>query len=310
VIAVLAGGVGAARFLAGLLAVVPGRDVAAIVNTGDDDNFHGLTVCPDIDSITYTLAGVANTAQGWGLQDETYQTLAMLRQLGAPTWFQLGDRDFGTHIVRSELLRSGLSLSDVTAHITQQWGLSLTLLPMTNDRVATRIHATVDGHTVDLAMQEWFVRERCAPPVHNVTFEGAHSAQPAPGVLETLERAERIIVAPSNPCISIGPILAVPGISDCLRSRRDDVVAISPLISGRAVKGPAEHMMRTLGLTPSCVGVAELYQSWCSTMIIDERDSHEADAICALNMQAHITNTLMSDLDAAATLAKVALSQP
>ncbi len=220
-LAALAGGVGAARFLAGLVRVVPAADVVAIVNTADDDEFHGLHVSPDLDSVTYTLAGASNAAQGWGLEGETFATLDALERYGVPTWFRLGDKDLATHLFRTQRLRAGASLSAVTAEIARAWNLDVRLLPMTDDRVRTRITVRRDGDaTEELAMQQWFVGERAESPVVAVRFEGADAARPAPGVLEALHNADTIVICPSNPVISIGPILAVPGVRDMLVARR------------------------------------------------------------------------------------------
>jgi LPPG:FO 2-phospho-L-lactate transferase len=309
VLAALAGGVGAARFLRGLVDVVAPGDVTAIVNTGDDDEFHGPWVCPDLDSVTYTLADAHNHETGWGLAGETFVTMEALDRYGASTWFRLGDRDLATHLFRSSRLRAGVPLHEVTAEITAAWGLATRLLPMTDDRVATRIAATgPDGDTRDYAMQEWFVRERAEPPVQAVRFEGADEAHPAPEVLEALETAAAIIVCPSNPVISIGPILAVPGIRDVLVARRDRVVGVSPIIGGRPVKGPADRLMAPLGIDVSSVGVAREYQEFCSVLVIDTLDARDARRIEALGVRPVVTDTLMRDARVAAALARETLA--
>src|SRR4051794_20482446 len=216
-LAALAGGVGAARFLAGLVRCVDPRDITVVVNTGDDEEFFGLHVAPDLDSITYTLAGASNTEQGWGLAGESFRTMEALARYGEPTWFGLGDLDLATHIFRTRRLHEGASLSAVTAQVTTSWGLELRLVPMTDDRVRTRITCErADGTHEELAMQEWFVRERATPPVVAVRFDGAEQARPAPGLLDALEAADTIVICPSNPVISIGPILAVPGVREVL----------------------------------------------------------------------------------------------
>jgi len=309
VLAALAGGVGAARFLRGLVDVVAPSDVTAIVNTGDDDEFHGLWVCPDLDSVTYTLADAHNHEMGWGLAGETFVTMDALDRYGASTWFRLGDRDLATHLFRSTQLRSGVPLHQVTAAITTAWGLASRLLPMTDDRVATRITAAgPDGEPREFAMQEWFVRERAEPPVLAVRFDGADAARPAPGVLEALETAETIIVCPSNPVISIGPILAVPGIRDVLVARRDRVVGVSPIIAGRPVKGPADRLMGPMGIDVSCVGVAREYRAFCSALVIDTGDAARAGEIEALGVRAAVADTLMTDARVAAALARDTLA--
>ena len=308
-LATLAGGVGAARFLAGLVQVVPPADVVAIVNTGDDDVFHGLHVSPDLDSVTYTLAGASNQAQGWGLEGETFHTLEALRRYDVPTWFQLGDKDLATHLLRTQRLHAGWPLSAVTAEIARAWGLDVRLLPMTDFRVRTRITVQRDsGETEELAMQEWFVGERAEPPVVSVRFEGADQAIAAPGVLDALHAADTIVVCPSNPVISLGPILAVPGVRDALIARRDRVVAISPIVGGAPVKGPADRLMAPLGIEVSCVGVARAYAEICSTMVIDSIDAARAREVEAAGMQAVVTDTMMRTPEIAAALAKSALA--
>jgi LPPG:FO 2-phospho-L-lactate transferase len=308
-ITALAGGVGAARFLRGLVQVMPPADVTAIVNTGDDDRFHGLLVCPDLDSVTYTLAGANNPDTGWGLVDESFRVMDALDRFGSPTWFRLGDRDLATHLYRTEQVDAGLPLSEVTARITAGWGVATRLLPMTDDRVATVITvAADDGTERDLAMQEWFVKERCEPPVRRVRFDGAATAQPAPGVLEALEQAETILVCPSNPVISIAPILAVPGVLDVLVRRRDRVVGVSPIIAGRPVKGPADRLMGPLGIDVSCVGIAHEYRDFCAALVIDAGDAARAGEVEALGLRAVVADTLMTDARVAAALARNTLA--
>jgi len=307
-IVALAGGVGSARFLRGLLDVVDPHDVTVVVNTGDDDWFHGLLVCPDLDSVTYALAGANNPETGWGLAGETFAALGALTRYGVDTWFGLGDKDLATHLFRTERLRSGETLSNVTAEIARAWGLECRLLPMTDDRVPTRITARTDAGVVELAMEEWFVRERCEPPVLDVRFDGAEAAHPAPGVLEALELADTIVICPANPVLSIGPILAVPGVRDAMITARERVVAVSPLIAGSAVKGPADRLFADLGLEPSCVGVARMYRDLCSAFVLDTVDASRADEIRALGVRAHVAETLMIDARVAAALARDTLA--
>jgi LPPG:FO 2-phospho-L-lactate transferase len=306
-IAALAGGVGAARFLRGVARVVDPADVTVVVNTGDDDWFHDLLVCPDLDSVTYTLAGAENPATGWGLAGETFATMDALDRYGRPTWFRLGDRDLATHLFRTARVRAGAPLSEVTAEIAAAWGVQARLLPMSDHRVATRITATMPEGDRELAMQEWFVRERSEPPVRAVTFAGAAGARPAPGVLEALEAADVILVCPSNPVISIAPILAVPGIRDALVARRDQVVGVSPIIAGRPVKGPADRLMAPLGIDVSCVGVAQAYREFCSTLVIDSGDAARAAEVEAAGVRAVVADTLMTDVRVSAALAREAL---
>jgi LPPG:FO 2-phospho-L-lactate transferase len=304
----LAGGVGAARFLRGLVRVVPPEDVTAIVNTADDEVFHGLTVCPDLDTVTYTLAGAEHPEQGWGLEGESFRTIDALTRYGADTWFRLGDLDLATHLHRSERLRAGSTLSAVTADIATAWGVTTRIVPMTDDPVSTRITVErPDGGLEVLRMQEWFVRERTQPPVVAVEFDGADTARPAPGVLEAIAAADTIIVCPSNPIISIGPILAVPGVRDALVARRDRVVGVSPIIAGSTVKGPADRLMGPLGIDVSCVGVAEIYAPFCSTLVIDDRDAGRAADVAAIGVRPVVAETLMTDARVAAALAQHAL---
>jgi LPPG:FO 2-phospho-L-lactate transferase len=310
VLVALAGGVGAARFLRGLVGVVPPADVLAVVNTADDEHFYGLAVSPDLDSVTYTLAGASNEAQGWGLEGETFATLDALERFGLPTWFRLGDRDLATHLFRTQRLAEGASLSQVTAEITRAWGIEARLVPMTDDRVATRITVRDgDGRaTRELAMQEWFVRERCEPPVVSVRFDGAEAARPAPGVVDALHTADTIVICPSNPVISIGPILAVPGIRDVLVARRDRVVAVSPIVGGAPVKGPADRLMGPLGLDVSCVGVAQAYRDLASSLVIDAVDADRAAEVEAVGVHAVVTDTIMRSPAVAAALARETLA--
>jgi LPPG:FO 2-phospho-L-lactate transferase len=306
-IAALAGGVGSARFLAGLLEVVDPGDVVIVGNTGDDDWFHGLRVCPDLDSVTYALAGANNPDTGWGLAGETFTTLRALERYGVPTWFNIGDQDFATHLYRSERLRAGDPLSAVTADIAQAWGLRCRLIPMTDDVVSTRVLAALPDGNVELALEEWFVRERCEPPVVAVRYEGADSATPAPGVLEALGDADAIVICPANPILSIAPILAVPGIRDAVAAHTR-VVGISNLIAGAAVRGPADRLLADLGIEASCVGVARGYRDLCAAFVIDDQDAARASEVEALGVRAVVTDTLMKDLDVAAALARETLA--
>ena len=304
----LAGGVGAARFLRGLVRVVPPEQVVIVGNTGDDETFHGLHVSPDLDTVTYTLAGAVGTA-GWGLADDTFRALGALERYGGPTWFRLGDADLATHLHRTARLRAGATLSQVTAEIALSWGLKSRLVPMTDDRVATRIEADLgdpDGPVV-LAMQEWFVRERAEPPVVSVRFEGADAAAPAPGVLAAIEEAEAVFLCPSNPVISIGPILAVPGVRPALRARRDRVAGVSPIIRGAPVKGPADRLMAAVGLEVSCAGVASAYADICSVLLVDPLDADRAADVARHSVRPVVTPILMGDVEGAERLARSVL---
>jgi LPPG:FO 2-phospho-L-lactate transferase len=306
-IVALAGGVGSARFLSGLLQVVDPADVVIVGNTGDDDWFHGLRVCPDLDSVTYTLAGANNPETGWGLAGETFTTLGALERYGVPTWFNIGDRDFATHLYRTERLRAGASLTEVTADIAKAWGLSCRLVPMTDDAVATRITAATPDGDVEFALEEWFVRERSEPPVVSVRFDGAETAQPAPGVLDALRAADAIVICPANPILSIAPILAVPGIRETVAAH-PRVVGISNLIAGAAVRGPADRLLADLGIEASCVGVAHAYRDLCSAFVIDDQDAGRASEVEALGVRAVVTDTLMKDPAVAASLARETLA--
>jgi len=307
-IVTLAGGVGAARFLSGLVRAVEPESIVAIVNTGDDDVFHGLSVSPDLDTVTYTLGGAVNPETGWGVRGDTFATMDAIERYGVPTWFRLGDRDLATHLFRTERLAAGAPLSAVTAEIVTAWGIALRILPMSDDPVRTRIEVAGANGTEVLRMQEWFVRERSEPAVLGVSFAGADLARPAPGVLDAIEQADRIVICPSNPIISIEPILAVPGMRAALTARRDAVVAVSPIIAGATVKGPADRLLGALGFDISCVGVARVYHDVCGTLVIDERDRDRAPEIEAAGLRVAVTDTLMTDASAAERLARAALA--
>ena len=306
-LAVLAGGVGAARFLRGLVQVTDPADVTVVVNTGDDDTFHGLHVSPDLDTVTYTLGGGVNPETGWGLVGDTFRVMGALERYGRRTWFRLGDADLATHLVRTERLRAGARLSAVTAEIAAAWGVPVRLLPMSDEPVSTRIEVDGPDGPHELRMQEWFVRERAEPPVLGVRFAGAEDAQPAPDVVAVLTEASLVVVCPSNPIISIGPILAVPGILEVLTARRDRTVAVSPIIAGATVKGPADRLLHGLGHEVSCVGVAEIYRAWCATLVIDEADADRADEVAALGVRPVVAPTLMTGTPEAAALARLVL---
>jgi LPPG:FO 2-phospho-L-lactate transferase len=304
-VAVLCGGVGAARLLAGLVRTVPPTDVTAIVNTADDMVLHGLTISPDLDTVVYTVAGAIDPERGWGLRDETWQAMATLERYGGATWFGLGDRDLGTHLFRTQRLAEGATLSEVTAEVAAGWGLALRIVPVTDDPLRTMI--TLAGNGEEVAFQDYFVARQHAVPVAAVRVAGAAEATPAAGVLEALATAETVIVAPSNPIVSIGPVLAVPGVREAVTARRDRVVAISPLVGGRALKGPADRLLRELGHDDSVVGVAELYAPFAGTLVVDTADAHHADAVRAAGLRCVVTDTIMRDPDAASALCAVAL---
>ncbi len=299
----LAGGVGAARFLSGLVRVLPPEELTVIVNTGDDRDFFGLRVCPDLDIVTYTLAGVVNTDTGWGFRDDTTACLDALRRLRTDVWFRLGDRDLATHIHRSERLRAGATLSEVVREIATAFGVRVELLPMTEHDAPTRV-VRADGTRTDF--EEYMVRDGAPDDVAEVDLSAARAAAPAPGVLEALSRAEILIVCPSNPIVSIGTILEVPGVRALVEARHD-AVSISPLIGGAPVKGPADRLLRAVGAEVSSTGVAGLYRSFCRAMVIDRRDAHEQPAIERLGLAVRVEETLMRTPEIAATLARSVL---
>jgi LPPG:FO 2-phospho-L-lactate transferase len=305
-ITVLAGGVGAARFLRGLFEVVDQSMVTVIVNTADDTVFHGLHVSPDIDTVVYTTAGAIDPDRGWGLAKESWRAMEALQRYedhGAVTWFNLGDRDLATHLWRTGRLRDGATLTQVTAELAAAWGLRFRLLPVTDDPLATFV-MTANG---ELPFQEYFVRHHHGVAVSAVRFAGAATARPGADVLSALVNAERIVVAPSNPLVSIGPLLAVPGVLETLQSARDRVVAISPIIAGAALKGPADRMMNELGHEATVVGVAKLYQSFISTLIIDTADADLAGSVRGAGVDVLVTDTIMSQPGVGQSLARHAL---
>jgi LPPG:FO 2-phospho-L-lactate transferase len=307
-ITVLAGGVGAARFLRGLLQVVDPADVVAVVNTGDDTVLHGLYISPDLDTVTYTLAGAINPETGWGLRDESWQAMALLRQYGGEAWFQLGDRDLGTHLFRTGRLAEGLPLSAVTAEIAAGWNLELRLLPVTDDPLRTMVTVVdTDGVEREVGFQEYFVKRQHGVPVTSIRFGGADAARPGPGVLDALADADVVVIAPSNPLVSIGPVLSVPGVRDAVVAARKRTVAISPIVSGAALKGPADRMLRELGHEVSVAGVARLYADLAEVLVIDEADAALASSVEATGLRCEVAPTIMSSPEASALLATVAL---
>jgi len=302
-IAVLAGGVGGARFVQALTEVVPPGDVTVIANVGDDLEVHGLHVSPDLDTLLYTLAGLGDEERGWGRADETWNARDTIEQLGGETWFQLGDRDLGLHLVRTEALRSGEPLSAATAKIARAVGLELALLPATDDRLRTWIRTPAG----EFEFQEWFVARGHRDRVDEVVYEGAAEAGPAPGVLEALETAELIAIAPSNPFVSIGPIVAVSEIRAALEGRRQRVVAVSPLIGGRAVKGPAAEMFESLAGGTGAGQVTDCYEGLIGALVLDEADADDAEAVVERGVQPLVTRTLMSQPEARGALVETVL---
>lgn len=291
-IVALAGGVGGAKLADGLAQLLLQRDLTLIVNTGDDFEHLGLHISPDLDTICYTLAGRANPVTGWGRMDDTWLALESLGELGGPTWFQVGDRDLGLHLERTRRLHLGETLSQVTAQVCHAWGIQVKVLPMSDDFLPTWVY-TEEG---EFPFQEYFVHRQCQPRVRGFRFAGIEQAQPAPGVLEAIEGADLVIICPSNPWVSIGPILAVPGIRHTILARRDcglPVAAISPIICGQALKGPAAKMYAELGIQPSALAVAQQYGSLISDFIFDEQDRSQIEAIQDIGVIPHLTDTIM-----------------
>lgn len=306
---VLAGGVGAARFLRGLLRVVPADRVTVVVNVGDDLDLHGLRISPDLDSITYTLAGLVHPEQQWGRADERFTVRDELVRLGDAPWFTLGDRDLALHLHRSARLGAGATLSQVSAEVARAHGIDLTLLPASDDRITTRIRTT-DGR--DLHFQEWWVRERAAPDVAAVEFRGATAARPAPGVAEAIADADAVLVAPSNPVVSVGPIRAVPGIAAALAATSAPVVGVSPVIAGRVVRGMAHRLLPAVGATTTSDGIARWYGSrrdggLLDAWVVDRSDAAVLPALGTLGLRAAAVDTLMDDPEVAAALARTCL---
>jgi LPPG:FO 2-phospho-L-lactate transferase len=302
-VAVLTGGVGGARFLRGLVDAVDPAALTAIVNVGDDVEVLGLNVSPDLDSVLYALSGLADEERGWGRADETWNALATVEALGGESWFRLGDRDLGVHLVRTQALRAGDALSTVTARLAAALGLELALLPATDEPLRTWL----DTPNGSFPFQEWFVARAHSDPVDRVRFEGATDARPAPGVLDALHEADLILIAPSNPFVSIGPILAVERIRSALERRRVPCVAVSPLIDGRAVKGPAAEMLKRLNGGTSAAHVAQSYTGLIDALVFDEADAHDADAVSELGVRPIIARTLMRDAATRRRLAEATL---
>ena len=299
-ITALAGGTGAAKLLRGLGRVIDPRDLTVIVNTGDDAEIWGLHVSPDLDTVCYTLGGVIDEQKGWGLTDETFHALDQIARFGEPVWFNLGDRDLATHLHRTRLLREGRTLTQITRAIAQALGVPATVLPMSDQPVRTRILGP-DGW---LAFQEYFVREKAQVEVRAVNYAGAPAARPAPGVLDALRTADAVLLCPSNPITSIGPILAVPGLVEALQSTEAIVAAVSPIVGGDAVSGPAGRLMAGAGLPVSATGVARAYGGWLDLLVFDEQDRALAPEIRSAGAAPVVAPTMMSSRDAEVTLAR------
>ncbi|HEY5108283.1 MAG TPA: 2-phospho-L-lactate transferase [Acidimicrobiales bacterium] len=303
-ITALAGGVGAARLLRGMVEVVPPGDITAIVNVGDDTDLHGLHISPDLDTVLYTLADAINPETGWGLAGETWRVMESLGRLGGVTWFNLGDRDLATHLYRTQRLSEGAPLGTVTAELTERFGVSVRLVPATDDPLRTRL--LLEGGN-EVGFQEYFVKLHHDVAVREVRFVGAADARPGPGVLEAIGNADTIVVCPSNPVVSIDPVLAVPGLPEALAARRDSIVAVSPIVAGAALKGPAGRLLVEMGSESSVVGVARWYAPWVSTLVVDEADAAMAPAVEAEGVRCIVAPTIMSDISRSAALAQVIL---
>ncbi|MFT6764011.1 MAG: LPPG:FO 2-phospho-L-lactate transferase [Candidatus Aldehydirespiratoraceae bacterium] len=318
-VAVISGGVGAARFLLGLIDSVDPARISAVVNTGDDTVLHGLSISPDIDTITYTLAGAIDPERGWGLVDETWRAMGALEKYAkirpegssaAPQWFNLGDQDLATHFYRTARLAEGATLTEVTNEIRRAWDLPIEILPMSDDRCSTIVSVTTDpdagGAPRDVSFQDYFVRLRHSVPVSAVRFDG--QAELSPTALRTLESADVIVIAPSNPLVSIGPMRSLAGVDNLLASRRDRTVAVSPIVGGAALKGPADRMLAELGHEPSVVGVARMYADIASVLVIDPADEHLVAQVESTGMRCVVTPSIMSTPDIARELAENTLA--
>jgi LPPG:FO 2-phospho-L-lactate transferase len=303
-ITALAGGVGAARFLQGLVKLVPEENLTIIVNIGDDVELYGLHISPDIDIVMYTLSGIVDEEKGWGIKGDTFHCLETLQRYGYETWFKLGDRDLATHIHRAYLLRRGYKLSEVTARLSQALGLKVRILPMTNEKFDTFV-VTDRGK---MHFQEYLVKRGAQDKIVNVEFEGADAASPAPGVVDSILESEAVVICPSNPIVSIGPILSVKGIREALQKTKAKVVAISPIVSGAPIKGPADKLMSGLGVEVSAYGVAAYYKDFLDVFVMDSIDSAQKTKIEAMGLKVVVTNTIMKTLQDKVELAKVVLN--
>ena len=306
-VAALSGGVGGAKLALGLNTVMGSDDLTLIANTGDDFQFHGLHVSPDIDTLVYTLSGKSDEVRGWGLSGETWGFMDALWELGGEAWFNLGDHDLAMHVLRSEKLRQGVSLSTITADVCQSMDIAARILPMSDQLVPTTVHTVEHG---PLSFQRYFVERRAEPAVTGFTFEGIEAAQPAPGLLDALAAADRIIICPSNPFISIDPVLGVPGVRDALANASAPVIAVSPIVAGDAIKGPTAKMFWEMGTEPSVQAVAARYQDIVDLMIIDKQDASAAATVQALGISVVTAPTIMRTLEDKTTLAAIALKSP
>lgn len=305
----LAGGIGAGKFLRGLARVVRPEDVTVIVNTGDDVEMHGLHVSPDLDSVTYWLAGAMDRERGWGRRDETFRATEELRRFDpGQAWFNLGDLDLATHLYRTNLLRAGATLSDATALVARRFGVGPRILPMSDDPVATRVTVVADGDQLDLHFQEYWVKRRARDEVKAIRYEGVEAARPAPGVLESIEAADAVMLCPSNPIASLRPILSMPGIGKAMAHRRDAAVGVSPIIGGAPLAGMADRLMPVAGYAVTALGAAECYRGLLAGWVVDHADRELAPRIeRELGVRVAVTDTVMADDAKAENVARAAL---
>lgn len=302
-VTVLAGGVGGAKLAHGFALCQPEIRLTVIVNTGDDFDHFGLRICPDLDTVCYTLAGLANPQTGWGRKEDTFEVLQCIAELGGPTWFQLGDKDLATHLERTRRLKEGQPLSEVVRSFCERWEIEVQVLPMSNDPVRTMVHTQEYGW---IGFQDYFVRYGCQPTVKDFAFEGCERASPAPGVIEALEASDLIVIAPSNPWVSIQPILSLRGVSSTIHSKK--AIAVSPIIQGRTIKGPAAKMYRELGIEPSALAVAQHYHPFLWGFVMDELDRGLESSLRSSGIMVLITQTIMHDERERLALAKKILT--
>jgi LPPG:FO 2-phospho-L-lactate transferase len=302
-ITALAGGVGAARFLTGVKKLVEEEDLSVVVNTGDDIELFGLHISPDVDIVTYTLAGIVDEEKGWGVKGDTFRCLETLKKHGQDTWFGLGDRDLATHLYRTQRLKQGFTLTQITREVCDVLGLGVKVLPMSNDKFETRV--TTSGGSMHF--EEYFVRRKAKDEVLSVEFVGADTAKASPGVLDAILEAETVVVCPSNPVVSIGTILSVERVRDALKRTNAHVVGVSPIVAGLPIKGPADKMLRSLGVEVSAFGVAKFYSDFLDTFVIDSKDADEKSRIENLGVNVKVTNTVMKSLDDKVALARAVL---
>lgn len=305
-ITVICGGVGAARFLRALISVVDPSTVTAVINVADDMVLHGLSISPDIDTVTYTLAEAIDPDRGWGLKNETWAAMEALGRYGDRNWFSLGDQDLATHLQRTARLAEGATLTEVTGEIASSWGVKVTLLPVTNDKVSTRVTRADTGK--EIGFQEYFVGEQHAISLRSVRFDGIEAARATPEVVDALTNADLLVIAPSNPLVSIAPVLDVPGVREALRDRSVPCIAISPIIGGAALKGPAAQMLVDFGHEATSTGVARLWSDFVDVLLIDDQDAARSAEIARAGVVPYVTDTIMADRTRSAALARSVLS--